>query len=182
MLPSLNLLPAICLLLLSRPCLAEYADRNKPLQLDADQVVIDDARQISTFTGNVRITQGTMQLAGDKVVVTQSKDGYTVATITGRAASFRQKREGLDEYVEGSGQRIVYDTRTETLDLYTQAHIRRDQDDVRGEHISYNVKSEIFQVSGGGQTVDGTSRRVRAVLQPRPSKPAPTNSDAAPIQ
>src|SRR3990167_8526722 len=45
---------------------AERADRDKPIHLEADQVLIDDAQQISTFTGNVKLTQGTMLIRGDK--------------------------------------------------------------------------------------------------------------------
>ena len=155
-------------------CWAERADREKPIQLDADQVTINDAKKISTFTGGVKLTQGTLQLLGDKVVVTESKDGFTLATVYGRVASFRQKREGLNEYVEGSGERIVYDTRTETVDFYNQARVRRDLDDVRGEHISYSVKTEIFQVSGGSDNSTNTPpKRVRAVLQSKIKKSTP---------
>lgn len=159
------------LMVCASPCWAEYADREKPVQLDADQVMIDDAKQISTFTGSVKLTQGTLQLLGDKVVVTQSKDGFTLATVYGNTASFRQKREGLNEYVEGSGERIVYDTRTETVNFYNQARVKRDLDDVRGEHISYSVKTEIFQVTGSSDNSGSTPpKRVRAVLQSKIKK------------
>jgi len=171
-----NLLLVFVLMLYTTVCLAERADREKPVQLDADQVTIDDAQQISTFTGGVKLTQGTLQLLGDKIVVAQSKDGFTLATVYGKTASFRQKREGLNEYVEGSGERIVYDTRTETVDFYNQARVKRDLDDVRGEHISYSVKTEIFQVTGSSDSSGNTPpKRVRAVLQSKIKKivPAP---------
>ncbi|OGT33287.1 MAG: lipopolysaccharide transport periplasmic protein LptA, partial [Gallionellales bacterium RIFOXYD2_FULL_52_7] len=99
-------------------CQAERADRDKPIDIDADQVVVDDAKQISTFTGHVVLTQGTMVFRGDKVVVVQDKAGFQRGTAYGRTASFRQKREGLDEYVEGFGERIEYDTRADTVDFY----------------------------------------------------------------
>ena len=170
-----NLLLALFLMACATPCLAERADREKPIQLDADQVTINDAQKISTFMGGGKLTQGTLQLLGDKVVVTETKDGFTLATVYGRVASFRQKREGLNEYVEGSGERIVYDTRTETVDFYNQASVRRDLDDVRGEHISYSVKTEIFQVSGSGDSESNTApKRVRAVLQSKIKKSTPS--------
>src|SRR3989338_10745642 len=59
---------------------AERADRDKPIHLEADQVLIDDAQQISTFTGNVKLTQGTMLIRGDKIVVTQDKEGFKHGT------------------------------------------------------------------------------------------------------
>jgi lipopolysaccharide export system protein LptA len=179
--PKNNFLLATLFLLYTASCFAERADREKPVQLDADQVTIDDVKQISTFIGGVKLTQGTLQLLGDKVVVTQSKDGFTLATVFGKTASFRQKREGLNEFVEGSGERIVYDTRTETVDFYNQARVKRDLDDVRGEHISYSVKTEIFQVTGSTDNTGNTPpKRVRAVLQSKIKKAVPTD-EAAPL-
>jgi lipopolysaccharide export system protein LptA len=169
-----NLLLATIFLLYASSSLAERADRDKPLQLDADQVMIDDTKQISTFTGGVKLTQGTLQLFGEKVVVVQSKEGFTLATVYGKPASFQQKREGLNEFVEGSGERIVYDTRTETVDFYTQARVKRDLDDIRGERISYSVKTEIFQVTGNSENPGNAApKRVRAVLQSKIKKTAP---------
>ena len=166
--PDSKLLLATLLLLCSPAGFAELADRNKPIHLEADQVLMDDAQQISTFTGKVQLSQGTLLIRGDKIVVVQDRDGFKHATAYGKTASFRQKREGLDEYVEAYGERIEYDTRYDTLNLYTQALLKRNKDEVRGEHITYNAKTEIFQVSStGAGSGDATPQRVRAVLQPK---------------
>lgn len=167
---SANKLILTLLLSLAAPaCLAERADRDKPVHLEADQVLVDDARQTSTFIGNVQLTQGTMLIRGDRIVVIQDKDGFKLGTAIGKPASFRQKREGMDEYVEGYGERIVYDTRAETVNFYVHARVKRDLDEVTGEHITYNQKTEIFRVNSGGAEAPGTPpKRVRAVLQPKP--------------
>ncbi|MDD2914679.1 MAG: lipopolysaccharide transport periplasmic protein LptA [Gallionella sp.] len=184
--PSENkLLLAVLLLLASPACFAERADRDKPIHLESDQVMMDDARHISTFTGNVQFTQGTMLIRGDKIVVTEDAEGFKHGTAYGRTASFRQKREGLDEYVDGYGERIEYDTRAETVDFYVQARVVRDLDDVRGEHITYSQKTEIFQVHSGAATeANAPPKRVRAVLQPKHKKDAATPSapDTLPIK
>lgn len=155
---------------------ADRADRDKTMHLDADKVNIDDAKQVSTFEGNVQFAQGTMTIRGDKIVVTQSKDGFTHGSATGQPASFRQKREGSDEYAEGYAERIEYDTKNETLHLFGQAQMKRGEDEVRGEHITYSSKTEIFQVTGAsgkqadasGKLVDTPDKgRVRAVIQPK---------------
>jgi lipopolysaccharide export system protein LptA len=160
------------------PSYAERADRNKPVHLEADHVSIDDAKQISTFEGKVLLTQGTMAIQGDKVIVVQDKNGFSHGTATGEFASFRQKREGFDEYLEGYGQRIEYNTQTETVDFYGQARMIRRQDEVRGDHITYNSRTEIFQVqSDSSQPADVSSGkgRVHVTLQPKPNvSPAPS--------
>jgi lipopolysaccharide export system protein LptA len=143
------------------------------MHLEADRMLVDDAKQTSTFTGNVQFVQGTMMIRGDRIVVTQDKEGFRHAVAYGKPASFRQKREGLDEYVEGYGERIEHDALTETLDFHGNARVVRDHDEVRGEHITYSQKTEVFQVNSGSAGADKTApRRVRAVLQPKPNSGA----------
>lgn len=182
---SASKLTLTVLLLLAAPaCFAELADRDKPVHLEADQVLVDDARQTSTFIGNVQLTQGTMLIRGDRIVVVQDKEGFKHGTAYGNLASFRQKREGLDEYVEGYGERIVYDTRAETVNFYVKARVKRALDEVSGEHITYNQKTEIFRVnSGRASSPEAPPKRVRAILQPKPKDGAakPPAPDALPI-
>jgi len=180
-----RLFPAL-LLLWASACFAEQADRDKPIYLEADQVLIDDVQQVSTFTGNVRLSQGSLLIRGDKIVVTQDKEGFKHATAYGNTAEFRQKREGIEGYVEGFGERIEYDVQTEILNLHKQARLLRGLDEVHGESITYNAKSEIFQVAGSDESsTETTPKRVRAVLQPKQdseaaSTPAPVEPVAAP--
>lgn len=162
-----NLLLVAVLLLGTPPCFAERADRDKLIHLEADQVLMDDVQQISTFTGNVQLSQGTLLIRGDRVVVMQDKEGFKHATAYGKPAEFRQKREGLDEYVEGYAERIEYDTHTEALNFHEKARLKRDLDEVSGENITYSTKTEIFQVNSSASSGDILKQRVRAVLQPK---------------
>jgi len=182
-LPTLSSLLLAIIFFYTPTSLAERADRDKPIHLEADQVRIDDAQQISTFTGNVKLSQGTLLISGDKIVVTQDKDGFKHGTAYGNTASFRQKRDGLDEYVEGYGERIEYDARAETVDFYVRARLKRELDEVLGEHITYSAKTDIFQVNGGTSTEISPPKRVRAVLQPKPQEKAalPSASSGLPI-
>jgi lipopolysaccharide export system protein LptA len=141
---------------------AELADRDKPMHLEANQLSIDDVKQISVFEGKVHLTQGTMIINADKIVVVQDKEGFKHGTATGQLTNFRQKRDNIDGYVEGYGERIEYDTKTAIIDFFGQARVKQDQDEVRGEHITYNSKTEIFQVNG-----TSNKGRVRAILQPK---------------
>jgi len=149
------------------------------MTLEADQVLIDDMNKTSTFTGNVRLAQGTMLIRGDRIEVLKSSDGFQQTKAYGNTASFRQKREGSEEYLEGYGERIEYDTRTGTVDFYGQARVKRELDEVRGDHITYSMKTETFQVSGGASSANTAPKRVRAVLQPRPKSDASAPSSQA---
>lgn len=156
---------------------AENADRDKPIHLESDRVVIDDVKQTSVFEGEVELTQGTLRIQAEKVVLTQDKQGYKHCTATGKPASFRQKHEGTDEYMEGYGERIEYDTRAETVDFFVQARVKRDQDDVQGDHIAYSTRTEVFQVSGDpNQANDPDKGRVHAVIQPKTQETSGSNT------
>lgn len=161
----------LCLVLSSHAGLsfAERADRDKPMLMEADRVTVDDPGQTSTFEGNVQMRQGTMLIEAGKIVVIQDKQGFSHMTATGQPAHFRQKRDGVNEYAEGFGERIEYDTNTEVANFYGQARVKRDGDDVRGEHIIYNTKSGVFQVFGSNSQTPKTAGkgRVTIVIQPK---------------
>ena len=160
---------------LTAPASAEKADREKPINLEADRVTLDDAKQLAIFEGNVLLTQGTMQIRGDRMEVRQDKEGFKYGTTWGNLAHFKQKREGFDEYIEGWAERIEYDGRGELMQMFNRAQLKRGQDEVRGNYISYDARTEFFQVTGNTKAAStGTpGGPVRAVIQPKPKeKPA----------
>ena len=155
---------------------AERADRDKPVNLEADQVIVDDNKQTATFTGKVVLTQGTLVIRGDRMVVQQDADGFKYGVAYGNLASFRQKREGYDEYIDGYAERIEYDSKAEKLQMFNRAYLKKANDDVRGNYISYEVATEFFRVLGGGKqaaTATNPEGRVRAVIQPKPRDKLP---------
>lgn len=164
------------------PAHADRADRDKPVNLEADRVTVDDAKQTATFEGNVVLTQGTLMIRGDRMVVQQDSNGFKSGAAYGNLASFRQKREGYDEYIEGYAERIQYDGKAEKLEMFNRAYLKKNLDDVRGNYISYDATTEFFRVVGGGKqaaTPGNPEGRVRAVIQPK-SKDKPA-TDAPPL-
>ena len=152
----------LLLLGLSNAVYAEKADREKPLHIEANQMSLDNAKRISIFEGKVDLTQGTLHVVAEKIVVTEDAAGHKFCVATGHLASFRQKRDEVDEYVEGYGERVEYDTLKEQIDLFVHARVKREQDDVRGDHITYNTLTEVFRVDS-----PENNGRVRATLQPQ---------------
>lgn len=164
-------------------CHAEKADRDKPVNIEADRMSYDDLRQVNLFEGNVTLTQGTLLIRADKLTVRQDPEGFQRGTAEkgpGGFAYFKQKRENMDEYVEGWGERIEYDARSEKAELITRARIVRGADEVRGNFISYDGRSEFYTVLGGRDSgsTNNPDGRVRAVIQPRNVAPAAPDSGA----
>jgi lipopolysaccharide export system protein LptA len=164
---------------ISLDALAEAADRDKPIELEADTVTVNDAKKTSTYSGTVVLTQGTLIIRADKLIVREDQEGFQHSTSTGNPTTFKQKREGKNEYMEGSAQRIEYDGRMDKVQLYTKAWVKRGEDIVHGDYISYDANAEYAEVVGGTKT-DGSpgSGRVKAIIQPK-NKPAPKSEAPA---
>lgn len=163
---------ACCLLALATGAGAERADREKPVNLEADKVSVDDAKKVLVFEGNVLLVQGTMTIRAGKLVVTQDENGFQRGVATGGAnapARFRQKREGRDDYIEGEAERIEHDARTEKTEFFVRARVRSGGDEVTGNYISYDNVTERYLVTGTAAASPGTPSdgRVRATIQPK---------------
>ena len=165
-------LAGLCAALLAFPAHAEKADREKPVNLEADTVTLDDIKKVSVYQGNVIVSQGTMMLRADRVQVTQNANGLDKVNATGHPVAFRQKMDGRDEYIEGFADRVEFDGVTSQLELIGQARLRRGNDELRGTQISYNANTEFFKVVGqpDAKTPSG---RVRAVIRPKPRAEQP---------
>jgi lipopolysaccharide export system protein LptA len=182
------LLAAAALSALTLPVQADKADRNQPMVVEADRSgTVDLQRQILVYSGNVVISQGSMLLRADRVELRETPDGYRAATATGapgKPATWRQRREGSDEIVEGGAERIEFDGKADTLRLVGNSSVRRLRggqvaDEITGGSIVWDNLNEVFKVEGGAATAVNPSGRVRAVLSPR-AEPGSGAAPAAP--
>ncbi len=174
-----RLAPLALVLLTSMPALAERADRDKPMLLEANRVTIDDAKKIQILEGDVVVTKGTMMLKADRIVITEDQYGFQKGVAfagKGGLARFRQKREGKDEYMEGEAERIEYNSNSEIAELFHRAFVKSGDDQVKGDYIWYDAVNEKYLVTAGeSRDPKAAPPRVRAVIQPR-------NKDSEPEQ
>ncbi len=179
-----KLLFTTLLAILAGPALAERADRDKPVHLEAARVTVDDIKRVHIFEGNVVLTQGTLSIRTAKLVVTQDAEGFQKGVATGGEgglARFRQKREGKDEYIEGEGERIEYDSRSEKAEFFNRAFVKSGMDEVRGHYIFYDGKTEQYLVtSTPGASPASKEGRVTAIIQPKNAKAAPAAPPSSP--
>ena len=173
---------SLCLLA-TQNVLAEKADRDKPMQLEANRITIDDAKKIQILEGDVLVTKGTMSLKADRIVITEDQYGFQKGTAFGGKdglARFRQKREGVEEYVDGEAERIEYNSNSEVAELFHRAWVKSGEDQVRGDYIRYDAVSEKYLVTAGeNRDPMGPPARVRAIIQPK-NKSTESDRSAAP--
>jgi lipopolysaccharide export system protein LptA len=151
--------------------LAEKADKDRPMHLEANRMSSDDARRLSIFEGNVVLTKGTIVVRAERVVVRQDAEGFQHSTATGKPVRFRQKGDPRGEcegvWMDGEALRVEIDDRNERIELFDAARVTRAEDEVRGNYILVDQRSEFFSAAAGkGAAPEG---RVRAVIQPKPA-------------
>jgi lipopolysaccharide export system protein LptA len=179
---------------------AERADRDKPMNIEADALRHDELNQTSVFTGNVVMTKGSIVLRGAQLDVRQDADGFqhgVVKAEAGKRAYFRQKRDtpsgAPEEYVEGEGETIEYNGRTDDVKLISRGQLRRYtggklSDDIMGSVITYNNLTDVFTVDGAKRSnqpssaPSGSGGRVRAILAPKAVSNSPSTAPAQPLQ
>jgi lipopolysaccharide export system protein LptA len=152
---------------------AEKADREKPIFYQGDTGGANLNSKDGELIGNVVITQGTLTIRADRIVFHQNADNSLSAVAYGNPVSFREKRDGVDEYYEGYAQRAVYDGTKRLLELFDRALLKKTNDEIRSNYISYDAGTEVFKAegrpdtrpSGDGETPMGP--RVRGVFQPQ---------------
>lgn len=174
-------LAAACLLAAPH-AFAERADRDKPVTIESDRMTADEAKKVATFEGKVVLTQGSLVIRAERIVVRQDSEGFQFGVATGNPATFRHKQEGNAGYIDGQAMRIEYDSKVDRVEFFNDARLRRDSgDDIRGDFISYDARAERFTVKSAAEP-SGTNRegRVRATIMPKkPASAAQSAPEAA---
>jgi lipopolysaccharide export system protein LptA len=161
---------------------AEKADRYKNMFIQAEDFRIDELNQVTVFFGPVVLTKGTVVMRGARLELREDPQGNQFGTLTaepGKKAFFRQKREGVDEFIETEAQTIEYDTKADTVKFVQGVELRRYQgatlsSQLTAELIVYDDKTEVFTGSGKKPGADPASGgRVRIMLTPKNAASAP---------
>lgn len=151
------------------PAHAELADREKPINLDAQRGTYDGLKNIQVLEGDVTIVQGTMRITAARAEVHRDKDNAVSAIATGSPVTFRQKREGCDEWIEAVADRAEFDERADTLRLISHAKLKLGGDEGAGDLIVYNSATESYQILGDRKETKADGR-VSIVIQPHDKK------------
>ena len=156
---------------LAPDALAEKADREKPIRYSANNLDGNEADQTVLLSGRVEVTQGTILLKADRVVLKQQPDGSYNVSATGKPVTFRQKMDNSDEFVDAQALRVEYLGAKDLVELYDQSWIKRGKDELRGNFLTYNSATGAFAGRGSPSATPSADGRVSGVIQPKPREP-----------
>ncbi|MFZ6848213.1 lipopolysaccharide transport periplasmic protein LptA [Undibacterium sp. RuRC25W] len=159
---------------------AEKADSKKEMVIEADHLISDGKTNVTTCSGDVHITKGTLVVSAERAVASKTPDDFQNVKLYAKAGGkvrFRQKRDGgPDLWVEGEAERAEYDEKTEFIKFISRAKVRylegsKVTDEQEGEYLSYDSKNDVFV---GSNTSNGTAvsggGRIRLTIQPKNDK------------
>lgn len=157
-------LPGTALLLLLLPVSGAglAADRDQPINIEADRATLNEETGNSVYEGNVILRQGTMVMQGAKMTVQLKDSSIDTLVLTGDPATYRQRRDGEQSDRQAEAARIEFHARDDRVILLENARVWQAEDkDLRSDRIVFDLKSN---------TVDAGSNkpgeRVRIILQP----------------
>ena len=169
---SLKVIIASAMLAASLPALAVTGDTDQPIHIESDTQSLDMQGNVVTFTGNVVMTQGTIKINADKVVVTRpgGEDGKEVIDGYGNPATFYQMQDN-GKPVKGRASQMHYELAKDFVVLTGKAYLEQLDSNITGDKITYLVKEQKMQAfSDKGKRV--TTVLVPSQLQDKNKAPA----------
>ena len=137
------------------------SDQNQPVVLEADRATFNDKTGLTSYTGNVIVTQGTIRIEADSMVMNlEPNRSIRLATAKGRPARFQQQVEAGKGLTRGEGQTIVYDARTSIVTLTGNAYLNNDGATFNGNQLRYSM------ARGDVEATSTPKGRVRLVIPP----------------
>ena len=163
------LLLTIVVCLLSTISWALDSDRGQPLEISADQAELNEGEGFSIYSGNVVITQGTMNIEASSVKVTFNDDGIETLLATdghhdGLAYMSQQSEpnaEGASEVMKAWGKTIDYQVSAEYLTLLGRAKLIQQGNQFSGHEIIFDIPKDKVKATGG------EGKRVNMIFLPK---------------
>ena len=143
----------ISLILFSSALFALDNDSQKPINVSASQQSVDGIKNISIFTGDVIVTQGSRKLQADKVTIkkiltksSSNKDFFLINAYGNPAVYSDEDESGLKRV--GKAKHIEWDQQKHTLIMIGKAELIHGSNSVTGNKIVYNTITKNSQAFG----------------------------------
>lgn len=145
-----------------------------PIEIKAQYLLLDEAKGISKYSGNVLFTKGTLVIKADTITLYSDGENLTKAVITGSPADVQHQPEN-EEKVHSQANKMQYIVATEQLTLTGSAFVNQGDRHFSGEVIKYNTQQRIVTASGRnnpGVSIDSATFKDNPDGQPIIDPPA----------
>jgi len=164
-------------------------DKDQPIQVEADKAQLDDKNNVSIYTGNVVLTQGSIRMTGNKMTVYNTENHELDTLIMeGSPATYRQLPDDSKVYDEAEAKTIKYFELKNQVLLIDNAVVRQEDFFMRGDRIEYDTKLNRAKAESKPATASGPEakkkERVKVILKKKKKEssdaPAESSGQASP--
>lgn len=142
---------------------AEHADRTQDIVVDATDARADHAHQTAEFSGDVVVTQGSLEIRADRVQMRAGPNGERLGVAFGKAGApvrFRQRGDRPGEWSEGQAERVEYDSVANEVRLVGGATLRN----LDGAAVTQSMAGDTITYDTARDTITSTDADRRALL------------------
>jgi lipopolysaccharide export system protein LptA len=156
------------------------SDKEQPINVQSDrasQTILENGAKTEYF-GDVLITQGSLKIKGEHVIIHSQDHKVSKIVALGKPAYFEQQPEQDKPLVKAKANKLKYQVVSDIIVLTEQASIEQDGSIVSGNAIEYNINQERVMASSSKDD----STRVIMVLTPEKANISSTKepSDSPP--
>ena len=166
------LLIQAALMLFTAPVMALTSDSKQPMLIESDDMIYDEGKGETVYTGNVKATQGSLEVTGEKMIINQQKGESDQMIMFGKPARLKQTPDGGGPDNHGLGDRADYFPDSGILILNGNAMTwegpspETSEHTVKSDHIEYDTKNSIYKAG----TPKTAKHRVHVRVLPKESK------------
>ncbi len=153
----------LLLMLLPGIALALTSDREQPIQIEADSMVIDEGKGVSIYQGRVSYVQGTVKMTADKITIYSVGGEFQRFSAEGERVRYQQMLDDNKGELKAKARLIDYHADKGHIVLKGNAHVTRGEDEFSGSHIEYDADKDIVNA----RKAENGGERVQVVIQPR---------------
>ena len=148
----------IFLSLLSSLVIAMPGDTDKPIEIEAESVLVDESTGFNQFMGDAVVTQGSLVLSAELIEVQTSDEEVESMVAKGsqqKPAKYIQSQPNQARFIKATAIEITYDVEKGLVFLIGDANLVQGFDSFSGETLEYDINNDKVLVEG---SEDGTKR------------------------
>ncbi len=150
------------------------ADQQQSITIQADSATFNATNNQAIYQGHVELTQGSLTLTSDTLLIQNNSAGVASLTATGSPASYSQQLTPDKPQVKATATKVIYYPHEQKIELVTQAQLRQGDSLFQGDHITYDLKQRILSASGTAEGKNKSAGRVKMIIPPPPPSQAKT--------
>lgn len=163
--PVFNILLVIAsvMLLLAAPAEAQKVNIDQPITIEADRATISEKQGVSTYNGHVVLTQGSIKITADSIIVHHEQGQLTHVTAVGKPVQYDQQGKTAEEDIRGQADTMEFFATEQRLLLIGEAKLSQGGNVFSGNQIDYDTRREVVSAT----VSESGTQRVHVTIQPR---------------